>query len=91
MVAPVDIFWPRNVAQENFFFCFDFEDAAASLSWLPLRALLDASRALDEWCAYAGLVCCARSCALTLGWAGGAKPVPSGMDWLGACPGGGTT
>ena len=23
MVAPVDIFWPRNVAQENFFFCFD--------------------------------------------------------------------
>ena len=49
---------------------------------------LDASRALDEWCAYAGLVCCARSCALTLGWSGGAKPVPSGMDWLGACPGG---
>jgi threonine dehydrogenase-like Zn-dependent dehydrogenase len=23
VVAPVDIFWPRNVAQENFFFCFD--------------------------------------------------------------------
>ena len=23
MVAPVDIFWPRNVAQEIFFFCFD--------------------------------------------------------------------
>ena len=76
-----------------FSFYFDFEDAAASFSFGHLYALsMDASRAL---CAAVCLrwpgVCRSRSWAVTLGRAGGAKPVPSGMDWLGACPGGGTT
>ena len=76
-----------------FSFYFDFEDAAASLSVVSTCS----SRTLHVlWtlqCACSGLVCCcrSRSWALTLGWSGGAKPVPSGMDWLGACPGGGTT
>ena len=76
-----------------FSFYFDFEEAAASFSFGHLYALsMDASRAL---CAAVCLrwpgVCRSRSWAVTLGRAGGAKPVPSGMDWLGACPGGGTT
>ena len=76
------------MALENFFFCFGFKTQQRAFLGYLYVLFLDASRALDEWCAFSGLVCCARSCALTLGWSGGAKPVPSGMDWLGACPGG---
>ena len=46
--------------------------------------------ALPARCVDVGLV---RACppGRTSRRAGGAKPVPSGMDWLGACPGEGTT
>ena len=75
-----------------FSFYFDFEDAAASFPsvistrflW-TLRVLCALQLPALAWCVSLSLM------GVPLGRAGGAKPVPSGMDWLGACPGGGTT
>ena len=50
-----------------------------------LRVLCALQLPALAWCVSLSLM------GVPLGRAGGAKPVPSGMDWLGACPGGGTT
>ena len=52
------IFRPRNVALEIFLFCFGFKTQQRAFLGYLYVLFLDASRALDEWCAYAGLVCC---------------------------------
>ena len=55
-LLPVDIFWPRNVAQENFFFCFDFEtQRRAFLGYLyvlfwTLHVLWTSGVPMLAWC-----------------------------------------